>query len=200
MNIDILFPVSIALFDLEPAVQAATRTKVMDYLASEKAKRDVTVSPLESVETSYFTDRSVLEDAKLHELKHQAIACGEQFIRWFGVANYPLDIERSWINVFRPGMQETEHSHEGSVLSGVYYVEAPEHCGDLVFQDPIGGRRAHRAFTKTNAQTQQAAQQISYAPKAGRLLFFESWLPHSVSGNKTDKTRISIAINLRRKT
>ena len=199
MKIDILFPVSIALFDLDPAVQEVTRTKTMEYLASEGAKRDVAVSPLESVETSYFTDRSVIEDAKLHELKRQAIACGEEFIRWFGVAGCALELERSWINVFRPGMQETEHSHEGSVLSGVYYVEAPDNCGDLVFQDPIGARRAHRAFTRTNAQTQQAAMQISYSPKAGRLVFFESWLPHAVSGNKSDKTRISIAINLRRK-
>src|SRR3974390_868260 len=99
MNVDILFPVSIALFVLAPVAQAATHAKVMDYLATEKAKRDVAVSPLESVETSYFTERSVLEDAKLHERKKQVIACGEQFIRWFGVPHYPLDIEKAWINV-----------------------------------------------------------------------------------------------------
>src|SRR5579871_54082 len=199
MKIDILFPVSIALFDLDPSLQAAVRAKVMDYLASERARRDVTASPHDSVETSYFTDRSVLDDAMLHELKREVIACGEQFIRWLGVPNYSLTVERSWINVFRPGMQETEHSHEGSVLSGVYYVDAPDNCGDLVFQDPIGARRAHRAFTQTNAPTQQSAMQINYSPKPGRLLFFESWLPHAVSGNKSDQTRISIAINLRRK-
>jgi len=199
MKIEILFPVSIALFDLDAALQAVTRAKVMNYLATERARRDVAVSPTESVETSFFTDRSVIEDAGLDELKREVIARGEEFIRWFGVAGYRLDVERSWINLFRPGMQETEHSHEGSVLSGVYYVDAPEHCGDLVFQDPIGARRAHRAFTGTNAQTQQAAMQLCYAPQPGRLVFFESWMPHSVGGNKSDKTRISIAINLRRK-
>jgi uncharacterized protein (TIGR02466 family) len=199
MNVEIMFPVSIALFDLDPALQATTRTKVMDYLASERAKRDVAASPVDSVETSYFTDRSVLDDAKLHELRREVIACGEQFVAWFGVPGYQLEVERSWINVFKPGMQETEHSHEGSVLSGVYYVETSENCGDLMFQDPIGARRAHRAFTQTNAITKQAATQIGYAPRAGRLLFFESWLPHAVSGNKSNETRISIAINLRRK-
>jgi len=200
MKIEILFPVSIALFDLNEDLQAVTRAKVMDYLATARARQDVTVSPIESVETSYFTDRSVIEDAGLDELKREVIACGEEFIRWFGVADYRLELERSWINLFRPGMQESEHSHEGSVLSGVYYIDAPDHCGELVFQDPIGARRAHRAFTRTNANTQQAAMQIAYAPRPGRLLFFESWMPHAVAGNKSDKTRISIAINLRRKT
>jgi len=200
MNVEIVFPVSIALFDLDAAVVAITREKVLQYLETEQGRRDIGVSPLESLETSYFSERSVLEDGKLLELKRAVLQSGEQFMRWFGLSSYPLDIEKAWINVFRPGMQESEHAHEGSVLSGVYYVEAPDNCGDLVFQDPIGARRAHRAFTATNAQTKQAAQQMNYAPRAGRLLFFESWLPHAVSGNKSGQRRISIAINLRRKT
>jgi uncharacterized protein (TIGR02466 family) len=199
MKIEILFPVSIALFELDTSLQARVHARVTQYLATEAARRDVAASPVDSVETSYFAQRSILDDAGLEDLRRVVLEHGEAFLRWFGVGDYPLEIERSWINLFRPGMQEAEHAHEGSVLSAVYYVEAPENCGDLIFQDPITARRAHRAFTRTQAQTQQAAQQISYPPKAGRLLMFESWLPHAVGNNKSRDTRISIAMNLRRK-
>ncbi len=199
MNVELMFPVSIAVADFEPAVRDITRDKVMNYIATEAAKRDVTASPIESVETSYFSGKSVLEDAGLSELKSTILAAGEAFVQWFGVPPTPLEIERSWINIFRPGMQEMQHAHEGSLLSGSYYVEAPDNCGDLVFQDPIGARRCHRAFTETGVKTPQTATEISYPPRPGRFIMFESWMPHAVMGNKSGKIRISIAVNMRKK-
>jgi hypothetical protein len=38
---------------------------------------------------------------------------------------------------------------------------------------------------------------IAVEPQPGRLVMFESWLPHYVQCNKSDQVRISIAINLR---
>lgn len=199
MNIELMFPVAVAVADFDPPVRDVTHAKVMKYIATEAAKRDVTASPIEAVETSYFSGKSVLEDAGLTELKANIIAAAEAFLQWFGVPPTPLEIERSWINIFRPGMQEMQHAHEGSILSGSYYVEAPENCGDLIFQDPIGERRCHRAFTNTGVKTPQTATEMSYPPKPGRFLMFESWMQHAVLGNKSGKIRISIAVNLRKK-
>ena len=36
----------------------------------------------------------------------------------------------------------------------------------------------------------------SYLPKPGRMLLFQSWMPHSVLKNNSEKTRISIAFNV----
>ncbi len=199
VNLEALFPVIVAVIDADDAVRESIRKKVYKYLEGASFKRDVSPSPIEALETSYFSNRAFLRDAELDELEHHVIGSAEEFMRWFGVHNYPLEIERSWINIFRPGMQEMQHAHEGSVLSCSYYVEAPENCGDFVIQDPIGARRAHRAFTNTYVNTPQTMQQYSYPPKAGRMLMFESWLPHAVLGNKSGKVRISIAMNLRRK-
>lgn len=199
VNLEALFPVIVAVIDADDALRESIRRKVYKYLEGASFKRDVAPSPIEAMETSYFSGRAFLRDAELDELERHVIGSGEEFLRWFGVNNYPLEIERSWINIFRPGMQEMQHAHEGSVLSCSYYVEAPENCGDFVIQDPIGARRAHRAFTNTNANTAQTMQQYSYPPKAGRMVMFESWLPHAVLGNKSGKVRISIAMNLRRK-
>jgi uncharacterized protein (TIGR02466 family) len=198
MRVELWFPTPILLNDVDPAVRDATHAKVMAYLESEAAKRDVTPSPEESVVTSYYKpEKSILADAKLTELEKVIFETANAFIQGIGLPPRPLEIERAWLNVFQPGAQEHQHSHDGSLLSCSYYVEAPEHCGDIVFPDPIGERRSYRAFTKTHAPTYLTGGDVSFAPQPGRLIMFESWLEHRVHCNKSDKVRISLAFNLR---
>jgi hypothetical protein len=66
-----------------------------------------------------------------------------------------------------------------------------------VFPDPIGARRSYREFTETSGQELLNRREMAVEPKAGRLVMFESWVPHYIQCNKSDKLRISIAINLR---
>jgi hypothetical protein len=63
--------------------------------------------------------------------------------------------------------------------------------------DPIGARRTHREFTKTSGNDVLVRRDIAVEPQPGRLVMFESWLPHYVQCNKSDQVRISIAMNLR---
>ena len=63
--------------------------------------------------------------------------------------------------------------------------------------DPIGARRSYREFTKTGGNDLPTRREIAVEPKPGRLVMFESWLPHYVQCNKSDQVRISIAMNLR---
>jgi uncharacterized protein (TIGR02466 family) len=199
MPVELWFSVPFMIYDVDPALRDATRAKVAVYLETDGARRDVALAPVESVETSYYNEKiSVLEDAKLVELKDTVLRAGNSFVEGLGLAPIPLEIERAWINVFRPGAQEAQHSHDGSLLSATYYVETPENCGDLVFPDPVDARRAHRAFTKTSGTSVLTMPNVGFKPQAGRLVMFESWVPHSVQCNKSDKVRISLAINLRK--
>jgi len=199
MPVELWFPVPVFHQEVDPGVRDVTRAKVMAYLETEGAKRDISLVPFESLETSYFNTKvSVLEDAKLSELKETVLRAGDAFVKGLGCEPIPLEIERSWINIFRPGTQEAQHSHDGSLLSATYYVDAPEKCGDLVLPDPIGARRAHRAFTHTTGKTFFTMPEVGYPPQAGRLIMFEAWVPHSIQCNKSDKVRISLAFNLRR--
>lgn len=187
------------IHDVDATVRDATRTKVLAYLESERGRRDVSPSPAESVNTSYYNQHiSVLQDANLVELKTVVLAAGAEFIKGMGLAPIPLEFERAWVNVFQPGAQEAQHSHDGSLLSASYYVEAPENCGNLVFPDPIAARRAHRAFTNTSGKTFFTQPDVAFQPQPGRMIMFESWVEHSVQCNKSDKVRISVAFNLRR--
>ena len=199
MPVELWFPVPIMVYDVEPSVREATRAKVLKYLQSERGGRDVLPAPAESLKTSYYKpEQSVLEDADLAELKQVVLATGHNFLQGMGVPAMRLEMERAWINVFQPGAQEGQHSHDGSLLSASYYVEAPEKCGDLVFPDPVHARRTHRAFTNTTGTTFFTVNDVSFHPAAGRMIMFESWMEHCVLCNKSDQPRISLAFNLRR--
>ena len=140
----------------------------------------------------------MFDDANLAELRAFVLASAADFIKGMGLEPIPLKVERAWINVFAPGAQEEMHSHDGSLLSGTYYVEAPKDCGSINFPDPVGARRAHRAFTKTGGSGYLLAPAMSFEPQPGRLLMFESWVQHSIGCNKSDQVRISIAFNFGR--
>ena len=199
MSITPFFSVPLLVEDIDPAVRDTIHAKVQAYLESERAKRDIEPSPEESVATSYYKpDAQVLVDANLRELEEFVIAAATSFLeKALRLPHRRLAIERSWINVFKPGAQEAQHSHDGSLFSCSYYVEAPRDCGCIVLPDPIGERRSHREFTKTAGKDLATRREIAVEPQPGRLVMFESWLPHYVQCNKSAANRISIAMNLR---
>lgn len=44
-----------------------------------------------------------------------------------------------WLNAQGPGQSTSEHTHEelDELLSGVYYLSAPERSGDLILRDGL---------------------------------------------------------------
>ena len=198
MAITPLFATPLLVEDIDAAVRDAIHAKVSAYLKSERAKRDLAPSPEESVTTSYYKpEAQVLADAELDELARFVIATANRFLEGLRLPPRRLEIERSWINIFKPGAQEAQHSHDGSLFSCSYYVDAPKDCGCIVIPDPIGARRSYREFTKTAGTDVLTRREIAVEPQPGRLVMFESWLPHYVQCNKSDEVRISIAMNLR---
>ncbi len=199
MPVDLFFPVPLLVHDVAPAVREAIRGKVSAYLESERAKRTIAPSPEESVSTSYYEpEASILADARLDELEELVIRSAKAFLETtLQLPPRELEIDRAWINVFEPGAQEAQHTHDGSLFSCSYYVAAPDNCGCIVFPDPIGERRSYREFTQTAGRNLLTRREIAVEPQPGRLVMFESWLPHAVQCNKSEEVRISIAMNLR---
>jgi uncharacterized protein (TIGR02466 family) len=196
--VNLFFSVPLLVEDIDLGVRDAIHAKVAAYLKSARAGRDIEPSPEESVSTSYYKpEAQVLADAELTELEQFVLRTATKFLEGLRLPPRRLEIERSWINVFKPGAQEAQHSHDGSLLSCSYYVEAPKDCGCIVLPDPIGARRSYREFTKTAGTDVLTRREIAVEPQPGRLVMFESWLPHYVQCNKSDQVRISIAMNLR---
>lgn len=104
------------------------------------------------------------------------------------------EITDCWANIGQSGQTHQTHTHPNNYLSGVYYLRAPEGCGDIVFQDPR--RQAVVLVPKYSERNVFNASTFSVTPREGTLLMFYSWFQHSVEANRSGQERISIAFNV----
>jgi uncharacterized protein (TIGR02466 family) len=100
----------------------------------------------------------------------------------------------AWANVNPPGGSNNTHVHGNCVLSAVYYVETHgAEQGPIIFCDPRPGAvQYHPLIGEPNYMN---AQNIELMPQDNDLLLFPAWLPHRVAINKSEKNRISVAVN-----
>jgi uncharacterized protein (TIGR02466 family) len=113
--------------------------------------------------------------------------------------NIPIDnivIEHAWYNENRGlGAHNQPHIHQG-ILSGVFYVDAPQGSGLLNLINPAMNALwpGHTTSTSHNQHTADVAR---VRPTTGELYLWPSYLPHSVDPNTRDTTvRKSISFNI----
>ena len=98
--------------------------------------------------------------------------------------------------VLLPGQSDSPHNHASSLV-GVYYVDVPENSGDILLQDTRGfvnflWQDSH--ITPENQKSTRVSHRIT--PKPNTLILFPHYVVHSVETNRSDKIRISIALNI----
>lgn len=95
-------------------------------------------------------------------------------------------------NINPPGAYHLPHVHDCH-WTGVYYVLAPEKCGNLCIQKPHQGpSQAEQTKFFANVRLEH-----KITPEPGRGYFFPSHLVHYVEENLSTTDRISIAYNIR---
>jgi uncharacterized protein (TIGR02466 family) len=104
-----------------------------------------------------------------------------------------------WANINPPGGYNKPHIHPNSLWSGVYYIKAPENCGNLVLEDPKSIALMVMPRRKQVQLPLHSHRTLNYKPLAGRLIMFPSWLNHWVEPNKSDDIRISVSFNFLQK-
>lgn len=112
------------------------------------------------------------------------------YLKYLGLEIQPhqLYLSRMWLNVnFKAGYHSWHH-HPLSVISGVFYVEAPPLSGSLVLHDP-------RWPYFMNRPTDPQGNRYVIKPRPGLLVMFESYIPHHVEAHGASNPRISIAFN-----
>ena len=105
----------------------------------------------------------------------------------------PLELYNVWININAPGSYNHLHNHVGSVLSGVYYVDANSQQGNIQFERNDGAE--YHIPLDIEQETYYTSTRATYAAKTNALYIFPGWLKHSVQGNRSNKDRISISFN-----
>lgn len=103
-----------------------------------------------------------------------------------------LELYNIWININPPGAYNALHDHFQSVFSGVYYVEAGENQGNIVFERDDNAQYFIPPVENKNYFNSTAC---TYKAKTSALYIFPSWLKHRVDPNESQTDRISISFN-----
>jgi len=131
------------------------------------------------------------------------------FLKVVGEANKDKWNKSSWAIINRNNDYNMPHSHANSDWSCVYYVDSGYNSkdskdkfgrfnGNLVFIDPRGSLIENsRTIAGQDALYDKmfGHAYVSLTPKTGLLVFFPSWLIHSVTPYKGNTPRIIISAN-----
>jgi hypothetical protein len=108
----------------------------------------------------------------------------------------------AWYNVGSKGQMQEEHDHMGGypscIYSAIHYViyDKDEHT-PTVFKNPLYAFYGNSHMTKNSNNLPYDWKRL-HIPQVqeGDLIFFPSFVPHSVSAQTSEKLRATVALNL----
>lgn len=134
---------------------------------------------------------SIFKTSKIHNYLEKTIK--ECLINYID-KEYQIKLNTYWININFPNCFNLEHTHPGSDLSGVFWIQIPENSGDLIIknlQSHVDYNLLECFCNSTNSKST-----IILKPIVGSMTIFSSSLPHSVNSNLSNEIRLSIAFNV----
>ena len=106
-----------------------------------------------------------------------------------------IGLDNLWININEYKDYNLIHNHPFSKISGVFYVKAPEKCGNIVFSN--NSDMEYYIRDKSISIYNNYNSSIWSFPALENILYlFPSWLKHYVEPNLSNESRISISFNL----
>ncbi len=135
-------------------------------------------------------DKAILNRPVFSDLHAAIRACCDYAFTQMGQQGRSFAVE-SWINIHDRGGFNFLHMHDGTLLSGVFYLQAPSGSGHLIFRDPRPGV----LNTPLKGEGANANREILLAPAAGLVALFPHWLEHYVEPHGNDTPRIAISFN-----
>jgi len=105
-----------------------------------------------------------------------------------------LYITQSWLNITKPGEYHHQHSHQNSIISGVFYITT-EKDDKITFIDPNAKVKELIIFEQKELNLFNSTSWF-FPSVTNELILFPSWLDHKVGVNEKATTdRISISFN-----
>ena len=133
-------------------------------------------------------DMRVLEQPAFAALRGAVRSACAVALAEMGVRDASFGLQ-SWINLHDRGGFNFLHVHEGSLLSGTFYLKVPSGSGKFVLRDPRPG--VVHGYAK--GAVANGYSDIQLAPSAGLLVLFPCWIEHFVEPHDSDEPRIAIA-------
>ncbi len=118
-------------------------------------------------------DMAVLDQPRFAVLQRAVRAACTTALAEMGEPDIAFRLQ-SWVNLHDRGGFNFLHLHEGSLLSGSFYLQVP--------LGPLGA-------------APNGHGDINLTPGAGLLVLFPCWMEHYVEPHESDEPRITIAFN-----
>jgi uncharacterized protein (TIGR02466 family) len=188
---EFLFPTSVWYRDL-PNLGALNRKLLVAIEQLRRKDAGVTRSNF----LGWHSDTKLHEEPKFAAIRRHILAAARAvLISLDAGGEVGVELTECWANINIDHAHNHRHCHPGDDLSGVYYVQAEESSGPLVFFDP---RPGNNLFTPVFGRNNVGfCKKVEYGAKAGRIVMFPGWLEHAVEANHGAGERVSIAFNLK---
>lgn len=141
----------------------------------------------DNIDANYDVNSNLFQQFQLKQLEAYVANCACDFLEQANLGVDSLRLDNSWVNYSSKYHFQNQHSHMPAKISGVYYIKSNEQDGNLRIHSPI--RHIPGGGSGISSKT------VEYAPQAGKLIIFPSWVEHSVRPNMTDDVRISVSFN-----
>jgi uncharacterized protein (TIGR02466 family) len=135
-------------------------------------------------------EMTVLERPDFAPLKQAIRAACAGALGEMGLGRAVFSLQ-SWVNMHDRGGFNFTHMHEGTLLSGSFYLQVPPGSGQFVFRDPRPGV----IHGSVKGAVANGHADVHLAPSTGLLVLFPCWMEHYVETHESDEPRITIAFN-----
>jgi uncharacterized protein (TIGR02466 family) len=115
----------------------------------------------------------------------------------YAMENKLVHFTEMWTQEHHKHSSMEQHVHGfGVQIVGFYFLEAPEDSSRVVFHDPRAGKVQNDLPEQEMSNATPASRMVNFEAKEGRLIFSNSWLPHSFTRHASDKPIKFVHFNL----
>ena len=145
---------------------------------------------------AFSVNKYILDSSEYGEVRNKIMKCVNAYTHSFLKVSDRVKfyLQNSWIVKHEPNDWGQPHTHGNSLLSGVYYLNAPIDGGGIFFHHPQL-MRSKTIKIESHTDNQFNTDTYFHELKKNSLLIFPSNLPHSTQVNKSNHVRFSLAFN-----
>jgi uncharacterized protein (TIGR02466 family) len=98
----------------------------------------------------------------------------------YDLKDYSLAVRELWVQEFSKegGGYHNTHTHWNGHVSGFYFLKCSDKTSYPIFHDPRPGKLMIQLPEKDNKKITDASENITFKPKPGMFIFFNSYLGH----------------------
>jgi len=170
-----IFSVSISTFELKNI----NNNEIAEYARAKKEKNRIK------------ENKDILSNAIFKNLNDVVIEKMNEYYSSMYNGNYRIKLDEAWSNKGDDKNITIPHSHNGSIISAVYYPYSTE--GEIIFLNPGIAVTNSQKPSMIDTFNKYTSEHYCFPTRTGHLIIFNSMLQHMVRC-KTDE-RISIAYN-----